>query len=106
MTTCEIRVKAAEIIETRGWIQRHYFAGPDESCGGVCLLGALNLAASGGKSPLPNYDNGEIDRVDDALVAMGFYTHRTRTGIGAHAWNDNLERTQAEVLARLREGCQ
>lgn len=86
MTICELRLKAAEIIEERGWWQGG-FDGPNGEC---CMLEALYAAE--------NYVAfGSVTR---AAQDMGF------GGIDPIvSWNDAPGRTKAEVLDRLRDGC-
>ncbi len=108
MTTCQLRLKAAEVIEQRGWYQHGFAASPD---GPVCLLGAL-IEADAGSAYSSDIANVPIihPRVVDACVAMGF-TKLTGADIEPsdmsrpHRWNDAKDRTKDEVLARLRDGC-
>lgn len=87
MTTCELRLKAAEIIEERGWWQGG-FKGPSGEC---CLVEAMQKAES----------SSELFLVSRAVRSMGF-----RGVDESMMWNDAPERTKAEVVARLRDGCQ
>ncbi len=53
MTPDDILTGAAQALDERGWF-RGNFVGPD---GGVCLLGAMNVAACGNPHWIPNqYD--------------------------------------------------
>jgi hypothetical protein len=83
-----LRLKAAEIIEQRGWCQGYYCTRD----GAVCVLGALNVAAG-----LDAEDVSGCDLIDDAINEVFGYE-------SAANWNDAISRTKAEVLARLREG--
>lgn len=96
MTTCELRLKAAEVIETRGWCQGAH----SNSRGQVCALGAL--AAVVGRDP---YDDPLTDEEAAALRAMGFKSHYGPELEPIWKWNDAPDRTKEEVIAKLREGC-
>ncbi len=94
----ELRLKAAEIIEQRGWAQ-----GWDQRGRGVCPLAALKLAA-GIAADSTRMLPGEVET---AISDMGFDVHmsiKTDKSNRLHIWNDAPERTQAEVIARLRAG--
>jgi hypothetical protein len=85
VTVNEIRLKAAELIEERGWCQRC----AQDKDGSICADEAVALAA--GK------ERGLLIAVH---VGMGFYND----GPALFLWNDDPSRTKKEVLARLREG--
>lgn len=100
MTTCELRLKAAEDIEKHGLCKRG-FRGWDNS---VCVIGGL-LRANGhiglDSKDISNVNRGRRYRpIRDAVVAIGF-----RTLDEAAHWNDAPERTKEDVIARLRAGC-
>lgn len=85
----EIYERAAQLIEEHGHVKGGYGA-PGR---GFCLMAALQEACrearrTGGYISLAN-------RLSD--------TARTRWGHGAIPWNDQPERTAAEVVAFLRE---
>ncbi len=85
-------LKAAEIIEQRGHAK-------DALCddrGAVCLLGALNVAATG----IPTTSD---KRRSPALDAMG--RHLGFTGMVAMElvdWNNSPERTASDVTSAMR----
>ena len=89
MTTCELRKKAAAVIQERGWCQDDY-----EDNGAVCTIGALNVAA--GRTP----DDEDLEQLSSVAESMGLFVLG-----GIAAWNDAPDRTQAEVIARLLDGC-
>lgn len=96
MTTCELRLKAAEIIEARGWCH-----GTFELRGAVCIIGAIRSAATGSPHPIYPYERNDEVALDAAVQSMGFKDRGWAT-----SWNDACGRTKADVLAKLREGCQ
>lgn len=79
----ETLTAAAELIERDGWCQ--YVSTNNE--GRRCAVGAINVAAG------RDYSNSSY-----ALWAM-----RQHIGESVAQWNDAPERTQAEVVAALRE---
>ncbi len=94
MTAAELRIKAAEIIEQRGWCQNTI----ESSDGSVCMVGAMRTAACGRASDWSAWDTPEYKEAREQLrEEIGI--HGTLTG-----WNDCSGRTQVEVLARLRAG--
>lgn len=105
MTTCQLRLKAAEEIENRGWHQGNY-CGPN---GEVCMLGALAYAAGVDvraetkKSEMRLFD---IPTLRQAIEEMGFRTMHTFRAQSVPQWNDAPDRKKEEVLARLRDGCE
>jgi hypothetical protein len=110
MTTCQLRLKAAKVIEERGW-HKGGFMGTD---GSVCLVGALVLAAQPDESIVKaRYYRSlvnlwaDLPAVGQACKAMGFRVGEDDTAHSwpPHHWNDWHGRTVADVLARLREGC-
>lgn len=87
MESMEIRRKAADLIEERGWVQ------DAEGGGRVCLVVALNLAA---------------DHVDDS-GSGSTQLRRTKTELRKELgvdnlviWNDEPSTTKEQVLAALR----
>lgn len=96
MTTCALRLKAAEVIEERGWCQRAF----QQRDGSVCLIGALSVVLTGAATA----DSAALKPYRDTVASLGFMTD-IGGFMSAVAWNDAPERTKEEVLARLREGC-
>ena len=89
LSVADVLERAADLIEPEGkWTQGKY--GSHDSC--MCAKGAI-------------YHVGAWDeRADEALEAV--YAILPSTGIISDrlvAWNDAPERTQAEVVAKLRE---
>lgn len=83
-----LMLKAAGILEDRGWCQNDYRVGER-----LCLLGALKVAAG-----VPPEDGHYHDAVGVACLQLS-------SSIGhwcVHGWNDELGRTQDEVVAKLR----
>ncbi|MDX3230539.1 hypothetical protein [Streptomyces sp. ME19-01-6] len=105
--------QAADIIRTNGHNKGSYYRVPETSVGiqlspaeyPVCAAGALNVALTG--SPAPAYDGDDIPVVVEA--ARRFMRHVTPGYRGASAiwdlavWNDNRERTAADVIAAFEE---
>lgn len=94
MTTSQVAadlVAAAAYIERYGWIQ-----GKTGSPGGpVCAAGALRAIAS---APAWNpVTEEQLQRYSDSWDAATDYLGRALPN-----WNDEPERTQAEVVAALR----
>jgi len=96
LTTIAVLREAKAVLERNGWHQGWFYMdlpGVSYSECPVCLRGAVNVAASGDpvdSSPVP-------DEVWAALMAA-----LPEDAFGAIAgWNDEPERTQAEVLALL-----
>lgn len=100
MTVCELRLKAARVIEDRGWgtgkLGLHSSEGP------VCILGALYIADPQGGDPY-NPKPGSLRYW--AIDALGFSMPGHRTAPTADRWNDAPDTTKEMVLARLRDGC-
>jgi hypothetical protein len=95
MTTCQLRLAAADRIERLGHRKGTY----GTSDGPCCLLGALLYSLP------PTFATGQSwPLVSGALADMGFPLGHTKSG--ASQWNDAPERTAEDVVARLREGCQ
>jgi hypothetical protein len=97
LDVADVLERAADLIEPEGkWTQgayartvRGYCIGPNEDAAVCfCLRGALRRV--GGV--------GDWDESSPATRALGFFTAKTMTG-----WNDHKKRTQAEVIAKLRE---
>ena len=97
MTTCELRLKAAQIIEERGWCQKW----PSMPTGEVCMVGAL-CAAREGEADWKNSDTAIALRIK-ATGEMGFDVSRKAAEMVE--WNDASGRTKEEIVARLRDGC-
>lgn len=97
MTTCELRKKAAAIIEARGWRQDDYgtLDGP------VCVLGALREARFG------TVDVRDVDfggPLDTAKAEMAPKDAKM-PGVWLYEWNDMEGRTKEQVIAKLLDGC-
>lgn len=85
--------RAIDILEREGWIQGAMEGG----AGGVCLLGALNIA--------PSWDV-KFDLVRGEPVSFGYVRDVLEDRIGDRSivsWNDQPGRTKSEVLDVLRE---
>lgn len=78
----DVCARAADLVE-RGWMQGDYWNAHGTRC---CLVGALDEAA-------------KDDRVFDEACRLV----RTIIGSELDAWNDTPGRTQAEVVAALRQ---
>lgn len=84
-------LKAADIIEERGWCQGNWKNGQ----GQLCILAALETATT---------ERGRPNSLRPAIVAV-----KARIGIanGSLAqWNDSPFRTKDEVLAALRSAAE
>jgi len=95
MTTCELRKKAAEVIETRGWHRGSYIG----QNGAVCMLGALHIAAFG------NAVGCDLTNSLEARIAF----NEAKESIGLKSipkWNDRKGRTKNQVIERLLKGCE
>lgn len=98
MTTCQIRLKAAKVIEKRGHAKRIL----EDEHGRVCLNGAINLALHGDPQFGPDSTRipAEHKAAQRVFRAMGFQDEWD-----AVMWNNAKRRRKRDVLARLREGC-
>lgn len=96
MTTCDLRLKAAAVIEERGWCQREF----TNKTGACCLISSLMEA---NPPPDDGDDRDMFARVDLRIQAVD--DMRLGSQIDAIHWNDAPGRTAAEVIARLRDGC-
>ena len=92
-------LRAAEVIEERGWTQGSYCDGD----GGVCAMGAISVGA--GYPPesidgLANYVSGKaVMKLIKVIDPQGKFVDR----IGSIPdWNDTRGRTKEEVIAALR----
>ena len=77
----KVLLRAAEYIEEHGWCQHDLV----EMSGRVCLMGAIYSVA----------------KEDDARAALDMVVNAI--GRFPSVWNDAPGRTQAEVVAKLRE---
>lgn len=103
MTNCEIRLRAAIEIETRGRCKSRTI----NERGEVCLIGALALAIG--------IDAEELLKTQSAGGERAYHYHTYPTGLfesikfvgpcDAFVYNDSVVE-DAVVLARLREGCE
>lgn len=110
--TAEILLKAADVIEIRGWHQGGYmpsFSDVDTATCPVCVLAALNVAA--GAVPDEGFDAAS-DRQDAAFALADFLglggevdSHEVdgiETVIG-NEWNDETATSAEQVTTALRE---
>jgi hypothetical protein len=108
LTVADVLERAADLIEPEGaWIQRNYYSRQDGKwCHGwrdadcFCLVGALTAAA---RVHTPStVEKGPIaDTIKSVLPVESLRDDKGREGI--FVWNDAPERTQAEVVSKLRE---
>ena len=95
MTNKEVRLKAIEELEKRGWYQGSW----QNESGNVCMMGAVSCAI-GGKS-VPAYGHGEdaqfwsVRRELQGELGLEFASD-------TYEWNDTTGRTLDEVKAALR----
>lgn len=106
MTPCALRLKAAGVIEQRGHTKNTL----ENRQGEVCLIGAFNTALTGSSdhpwATLESNWSEELVLINAAVRSMGFVDEGGKTAKEcAIDWNNAPERTKAEVIARLREGC-
>ena len=79
-------LRAAALIEERGWCQGAYFSGER-----LCAMGALHMASGG--------------RIGDAFTAVGSVAIERlwkKLPTVIPDWNDRPGRTKEEVVAKLR----
>lgn len=89
--TPECLSKAADLIEAKGWGQRHYYGQQGSEKVNFCLLGAIAETCDfAGKMGRTAYE-------DQAAQMLGF-----QDAEHAANWNDDECRTATEVAARLR----
>ena len=88
MTTREVLLKAADIIEEKGWYQGNMI-GPK---GELCMLGALNVASD---YSLEYFNVRTVVR-DHLHISV------KDKSFSLSNWNDAPERTKEEVIAALR----
>lgn len=89
-------LRAAEIIEERGWCQGRQ----EDDQGRVCFHGAISIAWHGrthGTVPRDVY----LERIQPILVALGVDPQEIE--FGAASWNNAEGRTKEEVQAALRQ---
>jgi hypothetical protein len=85
LSVADVLERAADLIEPEGaWTQGDY-VGPNGRC--WCVLGAIKRAG--------HFHND----INPAALALKDVVGKT----WLHEWNDAPERTQAEVVAKLRE---
>jgi len=93
LTVAEVLDRAADLIEPAGaWTQGKW--GSPETC--MCAEGAIFAACEAS----PMYDRNRIPGAIGVLTSMLPAIPR---GNPIAFWNDDPERTQAEVVAKLRE---
>lgn len=82
-------LKAAELIEERGWCQRQQ----EDAKGRLCILGALHYAEGG--SPMTPFGAVAYNARNRLMDVLGIW-------MLGRDWNDKPGRTAAEVIAKLR----
>ena len=95
MNTSEILDRAADLIEERGWTQGWYCGPTGELCAAGAMFVAIGLRPAGWTAP-------EHPAHRRAMVAFERHLMDTFDYFGAHNWNDEPGRTQAEVVNALR----
>lgn len=108
----DLLLQAATVIETRGWHTGGFFDPeahfdrhlPLEQCG-VCVRGALNVAAGFGPTgPEGNHDDARDDAVDALAFHLGYEPGEVEdTSWYVTTWNDGFERLATDVTTALRE---
>ncbi|MCP2339229.1 DUF6197 family protein [Actinomadura rupiterrae] len=117
MRTSEILLRAAEVIETRGWHQGTWFPDPLErkaagwtrdTCP-VCVLAAINIGAGNRtdfSTSFYDWEDVPTDPAYVAAVALADWLSLDLDGdlldVVGQGWNDHPDRTQEEVTAALR----
>ncbi len=89
-TASDVLLAAARYIEEHGWSQGWYARD-----GNVCVYGAINAVLTGTPNPLRPYPTVLWFEIKARLVRV----------IGTEdgwRWNDDPDRTEAEVIAALR----
>lgn len=109
----DLMQQAATVIETRGWHRGDFFdpeahfngKRPLEECG-VCVRGALNVAAGFD----PTGDERGDDARDDAIDALAFHLGYEEAEDGDEgpawfvtSWNDHDAASAEQVITALRE---
>lgn len=90
---------AAGIIAERG----HAKGMLEDTDGRVCAIGALRIACFGTARNRGRYDQGfDWDLYDDIYSHLESYIHDELCVDGVMLYNDEPERTQAEVVAAFR----
>ncbi len=102
ITKQELLEQAAKNIETFGWVQGEY---GDPECG-VCATAAILLAAGFTFETLCESRIKRVAFTPDneyrTMVSEIFMWFREQYPMSLAGWNDHPQRTQAEVVARLR----
>lgn len=106
----EVLIKAAVVIETRGWHRGDYVGGtlgaPDDARP-VCVLGAINVATGEVADAVYELDVND-ERADAALALARYLGLPTEPGddltydIGDR-WNDSVAESAEQVITALRE---
>lgn len=95
MTNKEVRAKALEALESRGWCQGNW----SDMGGRCCMMGAVRVALQGNTGPLR--DAVHLDLYDNIMSGLrdelGLYRRED-----VYGWNDTPGRTLDEVKAALR----
>jgi hypothetical protein len=100
-TARRVLLKAADLIEQRGWAQGRF----EDADGRLCIHGAIHVAVSG----LAVRNDRDRDSLSTAawhqfreyLLVEG--VERELVRLGFMFWNDSPKRTQKEVVQALRE---
>lgn len=106
MTTPEILLKAANVIEARGWHQGSYIPNmADKATCPVCVLAAINVAR--GLPPDCMYDPYAPGPAYEAAFEfagwLGLLNVPEVVDTVGEGWNDAPGRTADEVTSALRE---
>ncbi len=80
---------AADVLERDGWTQEFF----TDQAGCHCAAGAVRVVA---------YEKGDKACYRDAVEALAAYVTGTDNLIALYRWNDNPDRTSAEVIAAFR----
>jgi hypothetical protein len=88
-TAAEILIDAKTVIEKHGWVQKKY----GDWAVGFCAVGAIDAVSKIG-------DGVAKSRAFD-LLREGLPSSFTGTTTGLVAWNDSIERTKDEVIAKF-----
>lgn len=98
----EALAQAADILERDGWCQWSLRS----EAGAWCATGALRHVINGGVS---NFEPEDIRIWNEAIhlmwetVGSGFSWADDPSFFSMVIWNDNLEQTQENVIAKMRE---
>ena len=106
-TVAELLNAAADRIRDYGWVQDNWYLGPfsEAATTAVCADGAMCLSYGHDPREYPEVPQPvELARKTLADHVDPSWNPRYRTAAGViQAWNDNPDRTQAQVVEALRE---